>query len=169
MLKWTLHPGGSELRVVMNGLITEKTPLAPLAEQAKAGCVTLDLAGVTAINSLGCREWLQLMRLFREKGVEVVLERCSTPIVHQLIMILGFEGNGSVRSFYAPYVCSGCGREELKLISLESGSVASILAGGGCERCGATLELDDLPEHYEKLATLFSPDGSHDVAGKVSQ
>lgn len=160
MLTWKLHPRDAEMQVVLTGKITEHTPLAPLGAAIPVGRVVLDLAGIQGINSLGCREWLSLMRLLEQKGVDVVLDRCSVPIVHQLLMIFGFEGKGTVRSVHAPYLCRACGADHERLISLEADLEPGALESEICSRCGAVAELDDLPENYGRLASLLSRQGS---------
>ena len=152
MLTWKIEPHGAQERVIVTGRITEETPLAPLADAISASQVVLDLAAVERINSLGCREWLLLMQTLENRGIELALERCSVAFVQQLAMILGFAGNGVVRSVYAPYCCAGCGHEELILLSLDSELGPSTFQTQTCRPCGGTLEFDDLPENYQTLS-----------------
>ena len=97
-----------------------------------------------------------MIQALRGRGVEIVLERCSVAMTQQLMMMLGFDGNGTVRSVFAPYRCPRCNGETLKLISFESEIHAALAGSEPCPSCGGTMELDDLPENYELLATRFA-------------
>jgi hypothetical protein len=85
-----------------------------------------------------------------------VLERCPVTVVHQLNMIVGFDGGGVVRSVYAPYFCPSCEREERVLLDLAAAGARILPETVLCTGCGSKMELDDLPEHYEALAGLFA-------------
>jgi anti-anti-sigma regulatory factor len=159
-LTWKIETRGAETHVVLTGAISEYAPLDPLLSElagpSNPSTVTIDLAGVSSINSIGVRNWLELMRALETRGVALVLERCSVPIVHQLSMIAGFEGVGTVRSVFAPYYCAACNRAEDRLLSLEGEGVAErLLEPGACPACGGPQEFDDLPEHYVGLAAAL--------------
>jgi len=156
MLTWKIQPRGPEVHVAMTGRITEETSLIPLATAIDAPRVVLDLADIHRINSSGCKEWLLMIQRLQSRGVEIVLERCSVAMTQQLMMMLGFDGNGTVRSVFAPYRCPRCNGESLKLISFESDVQAAIGGSENCPSCGGAMELDDLPENYELLATTFA-------------
>lgn len=156
MLTWKIQPRGPEVHVAMAGRITEETSLTPLATAINAPRVVLDLADVHRINSSGCKEWLVMIQALQRRGVEIVLERCSVAMTQQLMMVLGFDGNGTVRSVFAPYRCARCNGETLKLISFESNLGAAVDGSENCPSCGGAMELDDLPENYELLATRFA-------------
>src|SRR5690606_35426872 len=59
--------------------------------------------------SFGVRQWLQLMDVIEREAEKLFLVECSSKFVDQLNMFAGFAGRGQVLSFYAPYVCDGCG------------------------------------------------------------
>jgi hypothetical protein len=71
-------------------------------------------------------------------------------------MIYNFRGNATVRSFYAPYVCESCNREEEKLLDVDThfanGNVGDPPAFA-CEKCREPLQFDDLPERYLSFLT----------------
>ena len=75
----------------------------------------------------------------------------AEPIVHQLNMIVATRGTSAVTSFYAPYACDACGREESRLIdAIANGAgLASMQAPPmPCPECGQTMAFNDFPERY---------------------
>ena len=89
---------------------------------------------------------------------DLIFTHCSPAIVTQLNMICNFRGPARVRSFLAPYVCERCSHEEEKLLDVEShfpNRDFRKVPKFPCERCGAELEFDDLPERY--LSFLVEP------------
>lgn len=155
MLSWDTQQDGYEQRITMKGHLSEETPLEPLAQEISSAHVVFDLAGIVRVNSIGCRQWLKMVQALAARGISIVLERCSVPIVQQLTMIAGFEGNGRVRSFYIPLYCEACEHEMDQLVTLESGVQEVLMRGEVCPSCAAHMQLDDLPECYEGLTGLL--------------
>lgn len=109
----------------------------------------LNLADVVNFNSVGIREWVQLVRKLSETGQPIVFRECSISFVDQINMVPDTKGPGVVESFYAPYYCS-CGKEVNKLIFVADHR--NLLQQGeaphfSCE-CGKELEFDALEESY---------------------
>jgi hypothetical protein len=82
---------------------------------------------------------------------EIELRRVAEPVVHQLNMIIATRGASRVTSFFAPYACDACGREDSLLID------AIVYAQGlhrleppevACTECGVLMEFNDFPERY---------------------
>jgi len=144
-LTWTIDKANGRTLVALNGEFTEASDFASLLPQL-ASPVTLDLSGVRRINSAGVREWVNFAAALRKQANDVVLERCSVPVVHQMNMIANFRGDSPVRSIYAPYFCTSCNREHAELVELSQNvSLADSLP---CPKCGATMEFDDLPDQF---------------------
>jgi anti-anti-sigma regulatory factor len=137
--------------LVLAGAIDETAALSGLLPRARGGRLVLDLAGVTFINSLGVRDWIRMQAAAQQAGLAVELRRVSEPLVHQLNMIIATRGAAQVTSFYAPYACDACGREESllvdavaqreRLLRLEPPPMA-------CPECSATMAFNDFPERY---------------------
>jgi hypothetical protein len=56
-----------------------------------------------------------------------------------------------VASFFAPYACDACGREESLLIdAIANGPALAALQppAMGCPECGAPMAFNDFPERY---------------------
>jgi eukaryotic-like serine/threonine-protein kinase len=137
--------------LALAGAIDETAPLLDLLARARGGRLVLDLAAITFINSLGVRDWIRMQAAAQKAGLTVELRRVSEPLVHQLNMIIATRGAATVTSFFAPYACDACGREETLLIDavaeadrlrrLESPPMP-------CPECGAQMAFNDFPERY---------------------
>ena len=136
--------------IALTGVIDESASLPELLPQTP-GRLRIDLAGVTFINSLGVREWIRFLATAAQAGVAVELARVSEPLIQQLNMIVAARGQAEVLSFYAPYACDACGREESLLIDLAPNRAA--LARGEapaakCPECGSAMAFNDFPQRY---------------------
>src|SRR5690242_20174052 len=98
--------------LAISGAIDEAASMHELLGLARNGRLVLDLGGVTFINSLGVRDWIRMQASAQKAGVSVGLRRVAEPLVHQLNMIVATRGNATVSSFFAPYACDACGRED---------------------------------------------------------
>jgi len=138
-----------ELRI--SGALDETATLPELVERAQAGRLVLDLAGVTFINSLGVRDWIRLQQAAQDRHVELELRRVAEPIVHQLNMIIATRGRAQVTSFFAPYACDRCGREDSLLLDVPThrDRLAQLdPPPQTCSECGAPMAFNDFPERY---------------------
>jgi anti-anti-sigma regulatory factor/ribosomal protein S27E len=137
--------------LALRGAIDEATGLPELLARARGPRLVLDLAGVTFINSLGVRDWIRMQLAAQRTGVAIELRRVAEPIVHQLNMIVATRGAAKITSFFAPYTCPSCGREDAVLLDVAAHAAAlgrrqpPVVA---CTECGATLEFNDFPERY---------------------
>lgn len=152
-LLWTVDNGEHGAKVALSGHISEKVDFAALSTAIPAGAIVFDLGGVQRINSSGIREWIRFLEGLAARGDQLALERCSVPIVHQLVMIHRFRGAATVRSVLAPYFCDACNREQTRVIDLAGDVAAQITGHETCSQCGGVMELDDVPDHYLKLRT----------------
>ncbi|MDB4963764.1 MAG: hypothetical protein JWP01_3763 [Myxococcales bacterium] len=147
--RMTIDAQGDAL--VLAGAIDEAAALHEMTGRAAAGRLTLDLAGVTFINSLGVRDWIRMQAAAQKAGIAVELRRVAEPLVHQLNMIIATRGNATVASFFAPYACDACGREESLLIdAIQNAAALSRLEPPPmtCPECGAQMAFNDFPERY---------------------
>jgi eukaryotic-like serine/threonine-protein kinase len=136
--------------LVLTGVIDESARLGELVPNSP-GTLRLDLAGVSFINSLGVREWIRFLANAADAGVTVELARVSEPLIQQLNMIVAARGQAVVLSFYAPYACDACGREDSLLVELAAHR-DRLLAGEAppavCAECGAAMVFNDFPQRY---------------------
>ncbi len=142
-------PGGDALALA--GSIDESAALHELISRARDGYLTLDLAAVTFINSLGVRDWIRMQATAQKLGLNVELRRVAEPLVHQLNMIIATRGNARVSSFYAPYACDACGREESLLVDAIAHHERLVRLDPPpqiCPECGGAMAFNDFPERY---------------------
>ncbi|CAN5920603.1 hypothetical protein BH11MYX3_BH11MYX3_21110 [soil metagenome] len=137
--------------LVLGGAIDEAAALHEMVTRANGGRLVLDLANVTFINSLGVRDWIRMQAAAQKAGLAVELRRVAEPLVHQLNMIIATRGNAAVTSFFAPYACDACGREESLLIDAVAHAEGLIKLEPPpmtCPECGAAMAFNDFPERY---------------------
>jgi anti-anti-sigma regulatory factor len=147
--RMTILENGDAL--VLGGSIDESAALHELPGRARDGRLVLDLADVTFINSLGVRDWIRMQAAAQKMPLSVELRRVAEVVVHQLNMIIATRGNAQVTSFFAPYACDACGREESLLI--DAVAHADRLARLDpppmtCPECRAQMAFNDFPERY---------------------
>lgn len=137
--------------LVLGGAIDESAGLVDLLERARDRRLVLDLGGIAFINSLGVRDWIRMQAVAQRSGITVELRRVAEPVIHQLNMIIATRGAARVISFYAPYACDGCGREDSVLIDAVAharGLAQLQPPETTCTECGAVMAFNDFPERY---------------------
>jgi len=145
----SIEPQGDVL--VIKGAIDESAGLSALLERAQDRRLVLDLGGVTFINSLGVRDWIRMQAGAQRAGIAIELRKVVEPLIHQLNMIIATRGAARVTSFFAPYACDGCGREDSLLIDAVAhaqGLAKLEPPAMTCAECGAQMEFNDFPERY---------------------
>lgn len=145
----TRDVGGSHV-VELDGQIDERCELIPIAKQI-SGAATIDLRGVSFINSIGVREWIKMLHQLTDQGVKVRLRNCSEALVHQFNMIIEAQAGAEVESFYAPYECDSCGNEASMVIEVAA-SRDALIAGTPpdlpCPECGKPMAFSELADRY---------------------
>ena len=149
MSRLTVTPEGDA--ILLAGSIDESADLMALLSRAQGGRLALDLAGVTFINSLGVRDWIRFQSTATQQRIAIELRRVAEVLIHQLNMIIATRGTARVTSFFAPYACDSCGREESLLVDAVAN--ASGLANlqpppMTCPECGGQMAFNDFPERY---------------------
>jgi ABC-type transporter Mla MlaB component len=147
--RMTITDEGEQL--VLAGSIDETAVLHELLSRARGGRLSLDLAAVTFINSLGVRDWIRMQAAAQKANLTVELRRVAEPLVHQLNMIIATRGNARVTSFFAPYACDACGREESLLVDAIANAERLVRLDPPpmtCPECKAQMAFNDFPERY---------------------
>lgn len=151
-LRWTIVPGAERTEVALAGAIDEWADLDALFDELpRARPIRIDLAQVDRISSVGVRIWICFVDKLRLHDMAVQLEGCSVVIVRQMNMILQFRGHGIVRSAYAPYYCTRCNKEQLRLIDLTLDVGTQLRKTLPCPICGNEIELDEEEALYTEL------------------
>lgn len=154
MSRLQVQPGDGAL--MLSGAIDETAGLMELLARAQGGRLVLDLAGVTFINSLGVRDWIRMQAAATQQQVHVELRRVAEVIIHQLNMIIATRGTARVSSFFAPYACDRCGREESLLVDAvaNAAQLAKLQPPAQtCPECSGPMAFNDFPERYFSFLT----------------
>lgn len=133
--------------ITLRGQIDDDADLSPLGQSLHLP-VTVDLEGITFINSLGVRTWVLFLEGLRARHIPVTLRRVSETMVDQMNMIMEARCHATVESFFAPYSCPQCGLETRGL--LEVAVYAPALRRHApprlpCPSCGGDMRFDDIP------------------------
>jgi hypothetical protein len=147
-------PGDDELGgaviVVVQGDITEAVDLGPLAVRLRnEQRIVFDMAGVRYVSSAGVKAWADVISTL--EGKEYAFRHCSIAFASQAAMVPMVVGSGRVLSLEAPYHCTSCDRDDLRLLETRA-----LLREGHnitppvlrCVSCSGELEFDDLPNRY---------------------
>jgi len=143
--------------LILAGAIDEAAALHELPQRARNGQLVLDLAAITFINSLGVRDWIRMQAAAQKGQLAVELRRVAEPLVHQLNMIIATRGDAKVTSFFAPYACDACGREESLLIDAVANADRLVRLDPPpmtCPECKAQMAFNDFPERYFSFLTM---------------
>lgn len=156
---WEVVALPDRTQVVFQGDLTEVAEFEDLAGRL-SGLVEFDLGGVRYLNSAGVRKWV----LFLERLASVsayTFVRCSTAFVMQASMVGRVLGNGRIDSFWAPYVCQSCEREDQRLLHPSSATSIQQMAEAQfrCSSCGGPLVLDEVPE---RVFAFLETSSQHD-------
>ena len=136
---------------LLSGSIDETAGLMELLDRAQGGRLALDLGGITFINSLGVRDWIRMQAAATQRGIQIELRRVAEVIIHQLNMIIATRGTSLVTSFFAPYACDRCGREESLVIDavINAAALSQLQPPPQtCPECGGAMAFNDFPERY---------------------
>ncbi|MBK7862015.1 MAG: protein kinase [Archangiaceae bacterium] len=136
------------VKVRLSGRIDEHFDPGALAEGC-TGAVIVDLSDVHEITSYGVRRWVSGLELMSRTWLGFV--NCRPALVTQFNSVRNFAQGGQLVSFFAPYLCTACGKYFESLIDLrrQHAQVAAFeTPAEKCPDCKAPAELDDLPEGY---------------------
>jgi len=133
--------------ILLKGVIDEDTDFSEIHKFE--GPLHLNLSGITSINSLGIRAWVNFWKTVTDKAVIYV--ECPPVIVRQLNMIPSFSGRATVSSVFVPFICDECEAEDLKLVDCSSPQwqVKDVPESYPCDQCvGGEKEADGGLKQY---------------------
>jgi anti-anti-sigma regulatory factor len=135
----------------LGGTIDEGFDGKRLASTVDAATLVLDLGDVRKISSFGIREWVDFVGAVGGRGIAMYLVECAPKVVDQLNMVANFAGSGRVYSFYLPYHCDYCDRDDRVLWQVDRDHEA-IRAGKppqrACGHCGELQYFNEDPVTY---------------------
>jgi eukaryotic-like serine/threonine-protein kinase len=117
--------------------------------RVKSSKIILDLEGITNFNSCGVREWVFLIKDLGQIA-PITFTKCSIPMVDQFNMVPESIGNGTVETFFAPYVCEQHGDVEqlLDVVSDKWNLDAQQPPDRACSTCKNPLIFDAMADSY---------------------
>lgn len=150
---------GSELFVNIIGNIGETCDVFHL-DLTDVRILYLNFDKVNYINSVGVKNWIFWTGSL-SKPLEMHYAKCPPLIVNQIVLVKGFlPSNGLVDSFYVPYFCDDCSKEDIFLAEKgkhyapgKSGGLVRTLIPDfrACPKCGAQMEMDMVPDKLNKF------------------
>ncbi len=144
------------LTLTISGIIDEHAVFPPVNTN-KFKQITVDLNGIKAITSPGIRDWL-----FWIKPIAAVSQLAMTNVTKEMIfqvsIVQGFlPSEATVQSFYVPFFCDSCDREESILfnvgkdILIQNGDYKiqfDLKAKKLCDKQNCTMEIDAFEAKY---------------------
>ncbi|HEY5947781.1 MAG TPA: hypothetical protein VIV40_19910 [Kofleriaceae bacterium] len=137
--------------LTLAGAIDENANLVRMLDHAKDQRLTLDLGGITFINSLGIRGWIRMQQAAAGAHIRLELLRVAEPLIHQLNIMPAARGVSIVTSFFAPYVCDDCDQEHPMLLDvrMHGADLAKQRAPlMKCPDCDSEMDFADPPDLY---------------------
>jgi anti-anti-sigma regulatory factor len=105
---------GTRLVLELSGNVDEDANFLPPDIGASTDIV-LDLEGITAINSVGIREWIKWIKSIPTNGT-LTVRKCPKIVVDQINMVSGFlPPAAKIESFFVPYYSDSSGTEKMIL------------------------------------------------------
>ena len=152
--KITPKPEGAKLVIEIAGNVDEDAGFQP-PDLGASSAVVLDLGGVTAINSVGIREWIKWVKSM-PSSIQLSVRRCPKIIVDQINMVAGFLPPGTkVESFFVPYYADSTGSEKMVLFQagkeFDGGQVN--FPSEVKDDAGEVMEMDVIEAKYFKFLT----------------
>lgn len=134
--------------LILSGVIDETTDFKTLFVR-EGSDLRLNCKDISRINSIGIRAWQNFFGRFRESGGIVKFEQVAPALVTAAGYISDFFAPDEVESLCVPYQCVKCSDLIVKVYTpKEVMSLMPHFDGIPCEKCGATAELDEMPEEY---------------------
>lgn len=143
---------GDTLKLSIDGHIDEESTFEALPLDGVSSLV-IDLGKVTAINSVGIREWIKWSKSLSSVA-SISIENCPKVVVDQVNMVAGFlPANAKIESFFVPYYSDESGEEVMVLFKRgEHFDDSGVKAPEGLKDSeGNEMEIDVIEAKYFKF------------------
>ncbi|MEZ4871980.1 MAG: hypothetical protein R2827_07005 [Bdellovibrionales bacterium] len=146
-LKVTIDVDGQIARVFLSGRVDEDSDLSSLLDIQQSEII-FDFNDLVGMNSCGIREWIRFMNKIPDAKI-ISYTNCPVQIIEQINMIMDFRREGtSITSFYAPYYCEECDKEDAELLTIDDVKNIAEPPVRKCKECGSEMEFDYPPQQY---------------------
>ena len=146
-LQAEIHERASDVLIRLRGEISEGVKLDRIFGAYSHDRISVDLAGIQRLNSIGVYVWIRSFSPF-SRNHEVTVRDCSYAVVLQANSIPNFFGQAAISSCLAPYVCQRCGDSEMLRVSVEDLEQTGGAPERGCSKCQQPLEFDELDSYF---------------------
>lgn len=151
MLKSRMKTAVPDIELWLSGEINEANDLPALPPNIP-GRLTIDLEGVTLVNSSGARNWVTWIQAIKT-GKGIYLRKCSHSFIHQSNILVGFLGREArVESVFVVYHCAACSADRKSLVEIpptaRSPQDIQVSPTIPCPNCGAAMEMDAAPSRF---------------------
>jgi anti-anti-sigma regulatory factor len=143
---------GDKISLSINGHIDEESVFETLALDG-VNKISVDLSQVSAINSVGIREWIKWSKSLSSVA-SITIENCPKVVVDQVNMVAGFlPPNARIESFFVPYYSDDSGEEVMVLFKRgEHFDDSGVRAPEGLkDSAGNDMEIDVIEAKYFKF------------------
>jgi hypothetical protein len=120
----------------------------------KSDELILDLEGLTYINSIGIRGWLEMNKTLGDKKGS--LRNLPFFFANQIIMIYTLKGNFEIESVKLPYFCETCDKEQQILYETKKIQESGIAETLKCPECGDEMTFDECESIADVVADEWS-------------
>ena len=153
---------GKSIRVVFGGDMTDGCSFPKIEDLAGVDSITIDLEKTNYINSTGIRQWILWTESIQNKSpnVSIFLENVQAVFVRTQAVIFDLLPAGTkVVSFFLPYFCESCNKDEFVLAHTKEllenfksdGEMVKEIESYNCSICGKKIELDAFPLTFVKF------------------
>lgn len=150
MLKHDLTKSGELTTVRLTGEIGDDVDaaFAQVLAGVETRAVTLECAGIQAMNSMGIAAWCAFVKAL-EKKATVELREVPAIMVHFAGMVRGFFGkNAALRTVGVPYYCASCRAGATATLMVAAVRAKGALPEHPCPKCGRPLAPEVETEGY---------------------
>ena len=140
----------------IEGFLNEFSNLDEIAPDEN-NTITINLSGVSLINSVGILTWLKMVRAFPQ--AKLILHKVSFPFMSSIVMmpdLLGHHPLDVIEEFHAPFDCPDCSEDFetlIKYADVELKDEEVNVPPVPCPKCGSSSPC--MEEQFEYLFGLL--------------
>ena len=140
--------------IFFNGSFDEDLEIDKVLSEIKPKMI-FNLKDVNKITSFGVKLWIDLLKKIPD-SYTISFEKCSIPFIDQTNMISNFVQKGTIKSYFAPFICENDHEfdGELTVGDVTYNDEEYIFPPIKCKQCGCGSELDEFADDYLSFLEL---------------